>query len=258
MAYLEPTDYFKAEDIDLPVVGIASNLVLHDSGYHHHDHHYQILYAPSGCMTLTTDDRQVILPPSRLMFIPPTVKHRVTFRNVVDYRSIYIRSEYFNKLDSGLKVIAVNPLLRELIERICFWKFTSYDQRQENLLSVFWDELELAKSEDFTLKIPEDYRLKSQIEKYVLHKELPPFLSVLANSVGASEKTISRIFKKETGMNYQDWRLQWRLFRSIELLAERKSISEVAFALQFSSDSAFIDFFKKHTGKTPLKYMTEI
>lgn len=68
----------------------------------------------------------------------------------------------------------------------------------------------------------------------------------------------SRIFKKQTGMVYQDWRLQWKYYRSLELLAENKSITLVADALEFSSDSAFIDFFKKHAGKTPHRYLTGI
>lgn len=36
------------------------------------------------------------------------------------------------------------------------------------------------------------------------------------------EHTISRIFIRDTGMNYQNWRQQWRLLRAIEMLAEGK------------------------------------
>ena len=57
-------------------------------------------------------------------------------------------------------------------------------------------------------------------------------------------------------MSYQAWRQQWRLLRAMELLAESESISRIAAALEFSSDSAFISFFKQHTGQTPLRYLS--
>ncbi len=59
-------------------------------------------------------------------------------------------------------------------------------------------------------------------------------------------------------MNYQNWRQQWRLLRAMEMLAEGKQISEVAQQLEFISDSAFIVFFRQHTGTTPVRYLRNI
>ncbi len=56
-------------------------------------------------------------------------------------------------------------------------------------------------------------------------------------------------------MNYQDWRQQWRLLKAVELLSTGMQVSAVADWLAFSSDSAFIAFFKKQTGQTPLMFM---
>jgi AraC-like DNA-binding protein len=56
-------------------------------------------------------------------------------------------------------------------------------------------------------------------------------------------------------MTYQQWRQQWRLLKAIELLSGARSVSEVAHNLAFSSDSAFIAFFKKQTGQTPLSFI---
>lgn len=43
--------------------------------------------------------------------------------------------------------------------------------------------------------------------------------------------------------------------RAIELLAEMPSVSSVAQRLGFSSDSAFIAFFRQFTGTTPKRFM---
>ncbi|MBB1140767.1 helix-turn-helix transcriptional regulator [Myroides sp. WP-1] len=255
MAYLSKEQELNLEAIHQEVIGLASDLVQHDSGYHSHEKHAQILYAPSGCMTLLTRNRQVILPPQKLLYIPAGLEHRVTFRNVVAYRSIYLAVDQPQLEGINLQVRGVSPLFAEIIERICWWEWTGiHTVQQQHILRVFWDEFQEAKEESYALEIPADYRLQSFMNAYMIEKKVPPFLNELAHYVGASEKTITRIFKRETKMTYQAWRQQWRLYRAIELLAESETISEVSAQLEFSSDSAFIEFFKNHTGTTPAKY----
>lgn len=255
MAYLKKEQALKLEEINQEVIGLASDLVQHDSGFHSHDQHAQILYAPSGCMTLLTCHSQVILPPQKLLYIPAGLEHRVTFRNVVAYRSIYLNVGKLDLEDLTLQVRVVSPLLTELIERICWWNWEEeYTLPQQRILGVFWDEFQEAKRESYTLDIPTDYRLQSYMTAFMMEKKVPPFLHELAQYVGASEKTITRIFKRETKMTYQAWRQQWRVYRAIELLADQESITSISDQLDFSSDSAFIEFFKNHTGTTPTKY----
>lgn len=256
MAVLKQNEEFNADSIQGKVVGIASDMVMHDSGFHYHKTKAQLLYAPCGCMTVTTSDKQLVLPPFRMLWIPAHEVHRVNFRNVVAYRSIYFDENYAKKyMTSDLKVLHVNALLKEIIERICFWEWSDLGNNQMNLLKVFWDEMNKAPEEKLELKMPQDRRFKKTVEEWTLRKSIPPMLKDLAEKTGAVEKTISRIFKKETGLSYQEWRQQWRLQRSIELLVEGNSIGEVSHILDFSSDSAFIEFFKKHTGSTPLQYL---
>lgn len=255
MAYLNKEQELHLSAIEQEVIGLASDLVQHDSGFHSHETHAQILYAPSGCMTLLTRHQQVILPPQKLMFIPAGLEHRVTFRNVVAYRSIYLDIRKVKVKTLGLEVRVVSPLLAEVIERICQWGWEGeYTPAHHNILTVFWDEFHQAQKESYQLDIPSDYRLQSWMAAFMLEKKVPPFLHELAQYVGASEKTITRIFKRETHMSYQAWRQQWRVYRAIELLAENTVISEISDQLEFSSDSAFIEFFKNHTGTTPAKY----
>ncbi|ASW74196.1 AraC family transcriptional regulator [Chryseobacterium piperi] len=256
MALLAQSDDFNADGISEKVIGIASDMVEHDSGLHFHHTKSQLLYAPSGCMTVTTSDQQFILPPFRMLWIPAKEPHRVNFRNIVAYRSIYFDEDYAQKyFKEKLKVLHVNPLLKEIIERICFWEHTGLSTAQERILKVFWDEINSSPEENLRLTMPGDVRLKKITEEWTLRKSLPPRLKDLSERVGASEKTISRIFVKETRLSYQEWRQQWRLHRAVELLVDGNSIGDTSYDLEFSSDSAFIEFFKKQTGFTPLQYL---
>lgn len=256
MAYLDVSQVLELDLIKHDLIGLASDMMKHDSGFHQHDDYAQLLFARSGCMTLQTADKHILLPPSRMLFIPKGVAHRVTLRNVVAYRSIYFRvNSIALVLPDKLQVMTVNPLLEQLIERICWWKWKDYyTADQENLIKVFWDEWRIAKLEKYLLVIPKDIRINKHLRYFINHDITPPFLNVFAKEIGASEKTISRVFKKETGLTYQDWRLQWKFYRAIELLIENYSIGDIAQHLDFSSNSAFVDFFKKQSGLTPLKY----
>lgn len=69
-------------------------------------------------------------------------------------------------------------------------------------------------------------------------------------------KTISRLFRRDTGMSYQQWRQQWRLMKAVEMLATGERITDTAMALDFASDSAFIYFFRTMTGMTPGRYFS--
>lgn len=246
---------FDPDDFDDPVIGIAANMGIHDSGLHRHSRH-QLLFSAEGCITIEMGDALCLLPPRRAAWIPSGMRHRVIMRGAMAYRSLYFL-EIFSLSDLPLQIIEVNSLFFEVIERMAFWPWGMSMNQQASLINVFCEELRAARSENWQLPFPTDTRLNSWLEK-VRSGALPPRLNQLVQKIGACERTISRIFRRETGMNYQCWRQQWRLLKAMEMLADSRAISEVAQQLEFISDSAFIAFFRRHTGTTPAQYLSQI
>ncbi|WP_406850023.1 AraC family transcriptional regulator [Chromobacterium phragmitis] len=251
MAKIAPGQAFHADAFDAPVIGIAADMGEHDSGRHCHRRH-QLLFAAGGCITIELADTLCLLPPSRAAWIPAGTLHRALMRGVVAYRSLYFRADLPFPAPP-LQVFEVNPLLREAIERMAFWPWEMAEERQASLLAVFGEELLAARGENWRLPFPTDPRLASWLNS-LRDGGLPPRLGQLADKAGACERTLSRIFVKETGMSYQAWRQQWRLLKAMELLAEGASAGEAAQRLEFASDSAFIAFFRQHAGETPARY----
>ncbi|OEE57432.1 AraC family transcriptional regulator [Enterovibrio norvegicus FF-454] len=254
MAEITENTRFNADQINNLVVGVAARIGTHDSGIHKHKKH-QLLLASSGCMSINFAGVWCVLPPPRAAWIPSGTEHCAVMRNVVAYRSLYFQHCVSLTLPTDIKIIEVNGLLRELIERIAYWEWDKSINEQQTILSVFCEELNAAEEEYLSLKLPTDRRLKVWLEDVMEGKHLPEPLTDMADKIGASAKTISRIFTRETGMPYQSWRQQWRLQASIECLSDGASVSEVAKKLCFSSDSAFISFFRKMTGDTPGRYI---
>lgn len=251
MPWLLPEDGFDPDLSPEPVVGVAGRLDGHDSGVHSH-RRGQLLFTQSGCVSIHLPDRLCMLPPTRAAWIPPTVPHRARMTGPVDYRSIYINVSKYYGLPSVIEVMDVGPLLRAALERIATADFgVDWDiGAAANLVAVCIDEIKAAPRQPMLLPLPSDRRLAG-----LDTNEMPPLLSLLAAREGATEKTIGRIFRSETGMSYQQWRQQWRLLKAVELLGRGMSITSTAFDLGFASDSAFIAFFRKMTGYTPRVFM---
>jgi AraC-like DNA-binding protein len=249
MAWLDSHAPFDPDSFDAPIIGIAATLGDHDSGTHHH-RRGQLLFTRQGCTRITLAQQLCLLPPSRAAWIAPGIAHRAVMQHSVDYRSIYLTPALCANLPQQVCVIEVSPLLRAVLEAIAHADF-DIDWQQGNyphLLGLCLNEIRDAARQPMLLPLPTDKRLAPLLARL---EQLPPQLQVLQEQIGASGRTIGRIFQRETGMSYQQWRQQWRLMRAIELLSTGRNIGYSAFELGFASDSAFIAFFKSMTGTTP-------
>ncbi|MFB2641841.1 helix-turn-helix domain-containing protein [Shewanella bicestrii] len=253
MAFIQPEQQFNPDALDNLVIGIAAEIGEHDSGVHQH-RKAQLLYSSAGCMRFNLADTQVVLPPTRAAWLPAGVVHQVTMRDVVAYRSLYFEPETVASLPDKVTIFHVNPLLKALIDTMSFWPWDKPRHSQHNAFALLIEELLHADAQNLSLPLPKDKRLQTWLKQLQQQQIIPASLQDMAIEIGASERTISRIFSNETGMAYQAWRQQWRLLSAIEQLAAGASVAQVGFNLQFSSDSAFISFFKQYTGTTPAQY----
>lgn len=68
---------------------------------------------------------------------------------------------------------------------------------------------------------------------------------------GASERTLARLFLRETGVSFRERRLRLRLLAALTALEEGTSVTAVALDSGYDSPSAFIAAFKRVFGGTP-------
>ena len=79
-------------------------------------------------------------------------------------------------------------------------------------------------------------------------------IDVLARDVGASRRTLERVFLLETGMTIGRWRQRLRLLDALRRLAEGEPVTAVAHAVGYSTPSAFGAMFRHELGDTPGRY----
>lgn len=79
-------------------------------------------------------------------------------------------------------------------------------------------------------------------------------LAALASRVGASQSTLSRLFRHELGMTYPQWRTNLRLLNAAILLSSGAPVTETAHRCGWQTTSSFIDTFRRAMGQTPGSY----
>lgn len=74
-------------------------------------------------------------------------------------------------------------------------------------------------------------------------------------SVGLSERTFRRHMQTEIGQSRRDFIRELKMNRAMEMLRkERRSVTETAFEVGFSSTPAFSSAFVDYVGRTPSAY----
>ena len=81
-------------------------------------------------------------------------------------------------------------------------------------------------------------------------------LSVVADELGVSESYLSRLFKKETGINFQKYLQDIKMATAISMLTPPAKYrnKEIAEALGYTDSQNFCRTFRKVYGMTPIEY----
>lgn len=237
------------------VVGSAERWSSGSIGTHTHQRH-QLIYALSGVIRLSTESGEWLLPPTRALWVPGGVAHSFLVKKTADTRVLYISPDILLGTEGGLcSVIQVTPLVRELIS-VCAempWEYTQ-DSKQARLSRVLLDQIETLSQEPVSLPMPTDRRGIRLVEIIRQDPSNREPLSSLAGIVGASTRTIERIFLRETKLPFGVWRQRQRLVTALELLADGQSVTNVALDVGYESASSFVAAFKVAFGTTPARY----
>jgi len=221
---------------------------------HSHSKH-QLLYAIEGVMVVHSALSQWTVPPSRGIWMPSGHVHSVRCVGPIKMRSVYVRPDGMAQLPNETRAVSISALLSELIKAsVEITAPYAVDSREDRIMKLILDELAILPVLPLHLPQPQDPRIQTICT--VLQRD-PADGSTLADwsaRLGLDEKTIQRLFHKETGMTFGQWRQQSRLLLALERIAVGEKIIDVAGALGYDSPSAFTTMFKKQFGKTPSNF----
>ena len=240
------------EDAPRPLVGYARDYAAgHETGWHQHPR-AQLLYAVAGVMRVATESALFIVPPGAGLWVPPHGPHAVRMPAGLQMRSLFLREDAAQGGPERVTVIAVSPLLRELILAACA-EGLGWDEEGpvRHLVALALHEIGRATTRPLSVPSCTDPRLRRVTEALLADPADPSGLETFAATAGASARTLARLFRAETGMSFQAWRRHLRLTEALALLSQGVPPARAAASVGYSSGPAFGAAFRTAFGMTP-------
>jgi AraC-like DNA-binding protein len=221
---------------------------------HAHDWDQLALISESAAI-VETDTVYVVHPLLKGLWLPAGVEH-----SIYSPRRFFLHALYFEpgsvRTDAEPQVLGLDNLARELILFLCGApRVSQRGTRHAHALALLEEVLPGVKPESFSLPRPRQERARKLADYFAAQPNDGRSVEIIAAEIGgASLRTFERLFVEETGLSLAAWRRHSRLLTSLSLLAEGKSIGEVAHAVGYESTAAFSTAFKQCFGVSPSGY----
>jgi len=247
------------DSIPRRVVGQALDLADTAEFTPHAHRKSQLLYVVSGVITVRVASGLWTVPPSCAIWIPGGCIHSASITGQVSLGCLYVEPDASSALRPECGIIFVQPLLRELMFRFIAAPrlYETGNSRESRLADVLIDELNAAPEEPLHLPMPRDRRLVRVVDMFLEDPARRMTIDEWGARVGASNRTLSRLFREETGLTFAKWRQRLHIGLALQRLASGQGVTTIALDLGYESLSAFIAMFKRTLGTTPSRYFSD-
>ncbi|MGO4716546.1 AraC family transcriptional regulator [Bradyrhizobium sp. 2TAF24] len=212
----------------------------------------QLLYAIAGVMIVQSELGTWVVPPNRAVWLAAGAEHEVRMCGEVKIRTLFVDPAVAPGLPRENCVIGVSPLVRELlVAAVRIPRDYAAGSRDERLLHVLLDELTVRDVLPLYLPMPAHAALRRVCEALMASPDDDATAAQWGRRLGVTAKTVHRLFARETGLTFAEWRRQARLLAALERLAAGARIIDVALDAGYASQSAFTAMFRKHFGMPP-------
>ncbi|WP_080741427.1 AraC family transcriptional regulator [Burkholderia aenigmatica] len=216
----------------------------------------QLVYTTTGIAEVVAGQSLWMIPPHRALWIPPDLPHAMRAHGPLEMRTAYVDPRaYRSATPDQPSLVNVSPLLRELIVRASSFPVeVNPDGRDDLVIQLMLAEIEWSPEQPLPLPSGQDRRLARVCDALLEHPADQRTLTEWADEVGASSRTLARLFTAETGLSFSQWRQQARISAARPLLASGCAVIAVAAELGYETTSAFSTVFRRFVGMTPSAY----
>ncbi len=218
---------------------------------HSHPLH-ELVWVRGGTMTVQLQGLVLTVPQGHGIWLPAGLEHagRMTANTqlcdaLFDPNRSRLRPEFGT---STPVAVEMSPVLESLLTYLEGTDLT--EQARLNAEAVVFDALAPA-ARQLALQVPSVGRLDPVVQSLLEDPTDARGLGDWSRELGLSERTMTRLFRSETGLSFQQWRQVLRVHHAVELLAEGLEVQEVAALLGYAQPSTFIASFKRVMGVTP-------
>jgi AraC-like DNA-binding protein len=222
-----------------------------DGVIHRHTHAWGQLVCPhKGSVRVSVPGMMWIVPRYRAVWIPPGIEHEVVMLGEVDFHVMYVEPRALSLPLDACTVIEVSPLMRELVNALADDAIPQ-DKRRRAAMTLLVEEIREAPTLPLGLPLPTERRLRALCVAMMEEPGADRTLAEWAPLVGASARTLARLFHTELDTSFGTWRRQLRLARAIDLIGRGVPLADVAIEVGYANPPAFTTMFRNALGFPP-------
>lgn len=244
------------ESVPRAVVAVSEDF---PSAYQLAEHRHrrsQFLYATSGVMAVTTPNGSWVAPPERAIWIPSETPHSVRMVGAVRTHSVLLSRELSVRAGSDCEVVGVSPLLRELLVTASEIPEEYDEQGRDGLLmKLLIAEVASAPVVRLAVPFPRHPKLAERCHSFLDRPVASATIGQWADQLAMNRRSFTRLFRRETGMSFEEWRQQACIAAALPRLADGQPITMIALDLDYESPNNFTTMFKRVVGVSPSRYM---
>jgi len=214
----------------------------------------QLVVPLDGLITCSLIDAIWMVPVNSGIWIPSDEPHSIKIPFDARVCMLFVPPDAID-MPNKIHTISISALVKELIIHLTAQgQFYSENSETAKLANVLLYQVTQMTSKEFDFSIPKDARLNELAHHLLAHPNDRKTISQWATHYSMSERTFTRLVKKNIGTTFGHWRRQLHLILALQMLDEKKPVQLIADELGYESVSAFIVFFKKMLGKPPMQY----
>ncbi|MGF6381606.1 AraC-like DNA-binding protein [Paraburkholderia atlantica] len=230
------------------------------------DRRARLIHVSEGVLTVRTESGRWVVPPARALWIAANTLHCLRARRPVQLYSLYVATDSATNapadpaadrapLPTQTGALIPDTLVQALLAAAADLPHDHPpDQPARRLLQVLLDRVAGLPAAPLGLNWPGDPRAQRIAEALSANPAQSLVLEELAAAAGVTARTAARLFAKETGQTFGQWRQQLRLLAALEHLGAGESVTQVALEVGYNDVSSFIAVFRDAFGDTPARY----
>ena len=239
-----------------PVVAMAATYPSESMSTRHAHRRGQFILQTTGVTSMMTERGNFVIPPGHGLWIPAGVVHQSRAWGDVEAHTIYVEPDRVPSYPAMCRLIRASSLLEALMDEAVRMP-VHYDEqgRDGKLVDLLLGEIGCMPEVMLHVPIPLDPRLARICAAVIADTSSDLTLDDWADRCGLSRRTLTRMFRRETGQSFSAWRQRVRLLEALARLSAGQSVTNVALDVGYDSPSAFTAMFRRELGAAPRRYL---
>lgn len=222
---------------------------------HVHDDEGQLKW-PRGHAMVCTPRGIFVLPPTWAVWIPAGQAHRGIYLQALREHNVHLHVSQCGGFPRHCCVVRVSTALAGALSSAVAQRRCDLERRirrDRALLAQLQVELIDLGVAPVPLTFPPSSRIRPVADELLMAGDGGRTLAQWAAALGMSPSTFNRVFVRDTGATFGQWRKRAHLLKALPRLAAGHNVTSVAQELGYRP-SSFIHMFRQTLGTTPGRY----